>query len=163
MSPGQPDRAGHGRIGKSCRKLFIRIARGFSTETREHRSVDGSQAGPLSESRVEGRNITESDEQFGMAGNGIIIQERQQPGCPIAAAHAEDPVYRGIGKKSVDIPSPHVVAPGQISPALLHRLAALRPKSQGMKVGHSRLKALFIERRRRGDDSQSVTGLQGPA
>ena len=163
VSPWHPDRTGHSGIGESFCKLFIRIACRFSAESGEHSPVDGRQMGPLAEGRVEGRNIAESDKQLGMAGDVVEIKERQQPGRPIAATHAENPVYGGICKKFVDILCPHVVGPGQVSPAFLHRTAAPCPEAQRMEERQSRLKTCFIEWCRRGDDSQCIASLQGPA
>ena len=64
---------------------------------------------------MQGRNIAEADEQFGMGRNELIVQERQDARRPIAAAQTDDGLDGVVGKGFVDVPCPQPVRAGQIT------------------------------------------------
>ena len=69
----------------------------------------------LQKDGMQGRNVTETDENFRMGSNQIVVEERQNPRCSVAAAKADNSLHLIIGKSSVDVGRPQFVTAGQIA------------------------------------------------
>ena len=69
----------------------------------EHRAVERDEVGFGEKRAMEGSDVAEADEDFGMGADGLVIESWKEAGGPVTAPDAEDPVDARVSEHCHDV------------------------------------------------------------
>ena len=106
-------------------------------------------------------NITISDKNLRVCPNLLVVEQRQQPRCPISSTHANDRVHLAIREHFHQIRGPLPIAARQEAPASAHICSQPGFKSQSLQCFDRAIDRIRIRWSARGcNDSNGIAVIE---